>query len=167
MSSELSLAKQCYLVGRMLQVQPTDEVLEAFLRVFPEYGPVDVEEVAQDNLRLFVGLGTPLAPPWESAWASDARLLFQRETLDVRYWYRSQGLEAAQLHREPDDHIGLELEFIGRLLERDDVETAAAFAHEHLLAWADRWVALVEANAASAFYPRLSRHALELLQSIA
>ena len=125
MDSNLSLAERFYLVGRMLQVQPTPQVLEAFVAVDPSYGPVDAEAVEQDYLRLFVGLGMPLAPPWESAWASDARLIFQRETLDVRYWYRSAGLEVANLHAEPDDHIGLELEFIGALLDRGDAETAA------------------------------------------
>ena len=116
MSSEIFLAQRCQAVGRMLQVQPTAEVLEAFLALFPEYGPVGVQAVEQDYLRLFVGLGMPLAPPWESTWANDARLLFQRETLDVRYWYRSAGLELARLHHDPDDHIGLELEFVGLLL---------------------------------------------------
>ena len=169
MDSELSLAQACQLVGRMLQVQPTSEVLQAFMQAMPEFGPVDAEAVEQDYLRLFVGLGTPLAPPWESAWASDARLLFQRETLDVRYWYRSAGLEVARLHREPDDHIGLQLEFVGLLLERDeegDRQTAAEFAREHPLAWAERWVQAVRDNARDAFYPQLAEQALVLFQGV-
>jgi TorA maturation chaperone TorD len=124
----------------------------------------DIAAIEQDYLRLFVGLGTPLAPPWESAWASDARLLFQRQTLDVRYWYRSAGLQVAALHRQPDDHIGLELEFVGRLRERHESETAAAFACEHPLTWADRWAAAVNEHARHPFYPALAKEVLLLLR---
>jgi TorA maturation chaperone TorD len=164
MDNELSLAERFFAVGRMLHVQPTAEVVDAFLGLYPEFGPVDIDELQQDYLRLFVGLGTPLAPPWESAWASDARLVFQRETLDVRYWYRSAGLQVAALHRQPDDHIGLELEFVGRLRERHEPETAAAFAREHPLTWADRWAAAVNEHARHPFYPALAKEALLLLR---
>jgi TorA maturation chaperone TorD len=162
----LSLAQRCPIVGRMLQVQPTSEVLDAFVSALPEFGPVDVEAIGQDYLRLFVGLGTPLAPPWESAWASDARLLFQRETLDVRYWYRSAGLEIAALHHEPDDHIGLELEYVGLMLERADAESAAAFTRAHPLAWAKRWCQAVRENANDRFYPALAGEAVRLFDEV-
>lgn len=163
MANELTLAQRYYLVGRMLQVEPTSEALEAFLEVFPEFGPVDMEALELDYLKLFMGLGMPAAPPWESAWASDARLMFQRETLDVRYWYRSAGLQVCDLHRVPDDHIGFELEFIGQLLERGEDEKAAEFADEHPRAWASRWCDAVQANAATEFYRKLAQEALDLL----
>ena len=166
MDSNLSLAERFYLVGRMLQVQPTPQVLEAFVAADPSYGPVDAEAVEQDYLRLFVGLGMPLAPPWESAWASDARLIFQRETLDVRYWYRSAGLEVANLHAEPDDHIGFELEFIGALLDRGDAETAAAFAREHPCAWVARWSDAVQEQATQPFYRQLAAEGVSLLDEL-
>lgn len=166
MGSELSLTDRFFVVGRMLQVQPTADVVDAFLEACPEYSPVDTETLEQDYLRLFVGLGTPMAPPWESAWADDARLLFQRQTLDVRYWYRSAGLEVANLHAEPDDHIGSELEFIGRLLERDDGETAKLFADEHPRAWASRWCDAVQVHAQTDFYRTLARDAVAALESL-
>jgi TorA maturation chaperone TorD len=163
MDNELSLAERFFAVGRMLHVQPTTEVVDAFLGLYPEFGPVDMDELQQDYLRLFVGLGTPLAPPWESAWASDARLLFQCETLDVRYWYRSAGLEVADLHAQPDDHIGLELEFMGRLLERGDAEAVERFATEHPCAWVSRWCDAVQDNAATPFYRQLAAEAHSLI----
>lgn len=166
MDSGLSLADRFFVAGRMLNVQPTDDVVEAFLDVYPEFGPADVEALQQDYLRLFVGLGTPLAPPWESAWASDARLLFQRETLDVRYWYRSVGLEVANLHAEPDDHIGFELEFIGRLLDRGDAAAAKRFAGEHPRAWASRWCDAVQEHAETDFYRGLAHETVALLASL-
>lgn len=183
-TTTVTRAGRCIAVGRMLQAQPTAEVLQAFAGVLPEFqgvvgrsaqagvapsaaaADIDADAIAQDYVRLFVGLGTPLAPPWESTWASDARLLFQRQTLDVRYWYRSAGLQVAALHREPDDHIGLELEFIGRLLERGDAETAAAFAQEHPRAWAGRWADAVRQHARHPFYPALADAATELLDGL-
>lgn len=174
MADELTFAGRCYLVGRMLQVQPTASLLEAFGQAWPRLAeraglavplpPDALEAVNRDHLHLFVGLGTPLAPPWESVWASDARLLFQRETLDVRYWYRSAGLQAARLHHEPDDHIGLELEFVGALAERGELRQAASFAREHPLAWAQRWAQAVHEGATHPFYPALADAALELLE---
>ena len=166
MAEGLGLAQRFQVVGRMLQVQPAADVLAAFVEACPEYGAPDAVAVAQDNVRLFVGLGTPLAPPWESTWASDARLLFQRETLDVRYWYRSAGLQPAQLHREPDDHIGLELEFIGLLLERGMDGAAVSFACEHPRAWAGRWADAVREHARDAFYPQLADEAVRLLGNL-
>ena len=167
MDSAVTLADRCYLEGRMLQVRPIQAVIDSFLTACPlQVDAMSFDAIEQDYLRLFVGLGTPLAPPWESAWASDSRLVFQRETLDVRYWYRSAGLQAAALHHEPDDHIGLELEFIGRLLERGEYGQAAQFACEHPRTWADRWVAAVQDNARDPFYPALASHALIVLDMV-
>ena len=167
MTNEHDIARRCQLVGRLLQVQPSDEALAAFRALFADEEAPDASLVEQDYLRLFVGLGTPLAPPWESTWANDARLLFQRQTLDVRYWYRSAGLQVAALHSEPDDHIGYELEFAGLLLERGEADTAAAFVREHPLAWAARWKDAVEEAASCSFYKRLAQEALALLERIA
>lgn len=166
MSDELTMARRCRAVGRMLQIRPTEQALEAFTSAFPEYGMPNVEAAEQDYLKLFVGVGTPLAPPWESAWASDARLIFQRETLDVRYWYRDAGLQIARLHHEPDDHLGLELEFVGMLLERGDGDAAAAFAAAHPRAWVARWNAAVQDCAETPFYRQLAAEALELLANL-
>ena len=158
-----SVAQRFYLIGRFLQVRPTPEAIDAFVAAYPGFEAPDAQAVADDNLRLFVGLGMPIAPLWESTWASDARLLFQRQTLDVRYWYRSAGLQVAALHREPDDHLGLELEFIGTLLDRGDRNTAVAFAQEHPCAWVARWNEAVQRHAATPFYRHLAAEAASLL----
>lgn len=166
MTDTLNLARRFRAVGRLLQVQPDAQALVAFDALHPDAAGQDLAAVEQDYLRLFVGLGTPLAPPWESAWANDARLIFQAETLDVRYWYRSAGLQVGALHREPDDHLGYELEFIGLLLERGDTDTARAFAHEHPCLWAGRWRDAVEEHARAAFHPALAQDAYGLLAQL-
>ena len=42
-------------------------------------------------------------------------MIFQEQTLHVRQWYSRFGLQVVKLHKEPDDHIGLELEFVAHL----------------------------------------------------
>ena len=71
-----------------------------------------LEAARSDYMALFVGPGTPLAPPWESVCRhKDEALVFQKETLEVRAAYRELGLQVEKLHHEPDDHIAYELEF--------------------------------------------------------
>jgi putative dimethyl sulfoxide reductase chaperone len=119
-----------------------------------------------DYTRLFIGPGKLLAPPWESIAFCEEQLVFQRETLEVREWYARYGLELINLHKEPDDHIGLELEFIAHLaklglqaLEANDskrfhelLDAQRQFLTEHPLRWAMEWANLVEQNAYTEFY---------------
>jgi TorA maturation chaperone TorD len=128
-------------------------------------------KVEMDYSRLFVGLGKTIAPPWESVYFNEARMIFQEQTLQVRQWYRRFGLEPENLHKEPDDHIGLELSFLAYLaglslqaLEAHDEDTfeqimqaQRQFISEHLLQWAPDWCKLVEENATTYFYCGLAK----------
>ena len=73
------------------------------------------ENLLADYTRLFIGPDKVLAPPWESVFVQEGRLVFTETTLNVRYWYRRFGFELENLHTEPDDHIGLELIFMSNL----------------------------------------------------
>ncbi len=122
--------------------------------------------LAADYTRLFMGPGKLLAPPWESVFFNDERLLFQEQTLQLRAWYARFGLAADRSGQEPDDHIGLELAFLAHLaslglaaLEAGDDERLAqtltaqrAFLDAHLLKWAPAWCLQVQTNAKTAFY---------------
>ena len=77
--------------------------------------PDAFDAIRIDNTRLFLGPGKVLAAPWESVHFTEERLVFQQQTLQVRGWYSRFGLEVIKLHQEPDDHIGLELEFLAHL----------------------------------------------------
>ncbi|WP_075859164.1 TorD/DmsD family molecular chaperone [Carboxydothermus pertinax] len=68
--------------------------------------------------RLFVGPGKLVAPPYESAYLNSEGLLMQKETLEVREFYRSMGLEVQNKNCEPDDFIGFEAEFACYLLHQ-------------------------------------------------
>ncbi|WP_338824993.1 Chaperone protein TorD [Moorella humiferrea] len=119
-----------------------------------------------DYTRLFIGPERLPAPPWESAYVNDERLLFQEVTLKVRRIYLSYNFLPRNYRREADDHIGLELEFMYRLsamaaerLDAGDLTGAARilrdqeeFLDGHLLAWVPPFAGDVMANAATDFY---------------
>ncbi len=111
--------------------------------------------------RLFVGMGHVPAPPWESVYRSDERMLFDWPTLQVRAAYRAMGLEVGR-PEEPDDHIGLELLFMAELCEREargSVEVRGVqheFLSSHLMQWAPAFCEDILANTQVAFYRGLA-----------
>ena len=125
-----------------------------------------LDDLRSDYTRLFIGPGKVLTPPWESVFFSEERLTFQESTLHVREWYRRFGLQSDKLYQEPDDHIGLELEFVAHLakqallaLEQNDqanfdtaIDAQKKFIAEHLGRWAWGWCEQVEAQAHTDFY---------------
>jgi TorA maturation chaperone TorD len=128
------------------------------------------EQIQLDYTRLFIGPGKVLAPPWESVYFNEERMTFQKQTLDVRHWYRRFGLELEKLHKEPDDHIGLELLFLAKLasvsldalnvhdmIRFEEGEAAQRdFLKEHLGIWALSWCRLVQKHSKSDFYKGLT-----------
>lgn len=102
--------------------------------------------------RLFVGPGKLLAPPYESAYRNAQGLVMQEETLLVRQFYLQAGIEVSNKNTIPDDHLGLEFEFIcyllareGERLQADDSSTAnyyaalyQEFCQQHILSWVYR-----------------------------
>lgn len=125
----------------------------------------DVGRIRRDYDRLFFGPGTMKAPPYESVHRSDEHVRLERRATPVRAAYAAFGLAAPRPDREPDDHVALELEFVGTLCARgldaleaaDEAELAlvvrgiCAFLDEHLLAWAPRCLTQA-ANASTTFF---------------
>ena len=197
------------LLGRALYNQPDKDWLNSFIEedVFAEvpYSTeqaetkrgqelvqnwvLDNKEISEESFkdlkadytRLFVGVGKVLAPPWESVYFSEDRMIFQKETLDVRNWYRRFGLELENLHKEPDDHIGLEMSFVAylaelgiKVLDEQDEEkykllndAKRQFISEHLLQWGPTWCALVKEHAKTDFYQGLGYLTMGALLTIA
>ena len=110
-------------------------------------------DLKTDYTRLFVGIVKPIAPPRVPVYFNENRMIFQEQTIQVRQWYRCLGLEPEKLHKEPDDHIGLELSFLAYLAklglqaleENDDVkfeqilQAQRQFISEHPLKWTPGW----------------------------
>ncbi|HWH68709.1 MAG TPA: molecular chaperone TorD family protein, partial [Candidatus Sulfotelmatobacter sp.] len=136
------------------------------------------EAVQQEYWHLFGDLGPAAAPPWESVYLDREHVVFGVGTLEVRALYARFGLGFPESSRRPDDHIGLQLEFLARLsawtAERLDAGDEAGAADlldgqrtcldEHLLRWVDEYVARVEAVSVTGFYAGLARLTLGLLR---
>lgn len=119
------------------QVAPSQKIMKC-LDLLQEVG----EEILQlefDFNRLFVGPDKLLASPYESSYRNRDQTLMQKETLQVREFYSRAGLEVANKGVEPDDHLALELEFIGYLYANltDDGfrRLYQEFLEKHLMVW--------------------------------
>ena len=109
-----------------------------------------VEQVRHDQDQLYGVTAKAVVPPFESVHRNEEGLVFDAVTLEVRSTYLRAGLRAPALGREPDDHLGLELDFLSHCctaaleaLERGDeavadsyLAVAQEFTQEHLLTWA-------------------------------
>jgi putative dimethyl sulfoxide reductase chaperone len=128
-------------------------------------------DLKADYTHLFTGMSKVPVVPWESVYFTEERLVFQEQTQKVRAWYRQYGLEMESQYREPEDHIGLEMTFIGHLAKIGlaalaannvaDFEKALAaqrdFAANHLFLWAPLWCDLINEHAKTDFYRGLAQ----------
>jgi TorA maturation chaperone TorD len=137
------------------QMQEGQRLLVAACRE-PEFAALTA-----DYQQLFIGPNHLPAPPWESVYRTEERLVFDWPTLEVRAAYQEMGLSVSDT-TEPDDHIGLELLFMATLAERQaagDLRAAAAqaaFLKRHLLVWAPTFCADLAASAATSLYKGLA-----------
>jgi putative dimethyl sulfoxide reductase chaperone len=162
--------------GGILQVFPFADsetgIAQAVRRVEGYLGQPDVmsgehcDRLRWDYTRMFIGPGTPCAPPWESIYRDAEHLHFSGETLAVRQAYGKYGLAPKGFGREPDDHLGLELEFMQKLSEMakekagagdepgvvEGLTDQAAFLDAHLLRWVPAWSKDVVRGAETEFY---------------
>ncbi|WP_216378320.1 TorD/DmsD family molecular chaperone [Arcanobacterium phocae] len=95
--------------------------------------------------------------PYESVHRGEDRLVFDKQTLEVRSEYAKLQLQAPRYNAEPDDHIGLELDFIGQCLlgaldgDQTALLLAQVFTEEHIIQWAPNMLADAEASATTAW----------------
>ncbi|MDI6801410.1 MAG: molecular chaperone TorD family protein [Thermodesulfovibrionales bacterium] len=125
-----------------------------------------LDELSSEYSSLFIGAGKPLVSPWESVALGSGRLFSVNETLDVRKYYAKHRLLPERLNKEPDDHIGFELQFMyiladktAKALESEDYKSAAEllndqkkFLENHLCKWADLFAEDVCSKANNDFY---------------
>ncbi|KTF03608.1 MULTISPECIES: molecular chaperone [Trueperella] len=141
------------------------------------------DQLRSDINALYGRTATALVPPFESVHRGKDGLVFDEETLQVRAEYRQLGLEAPYLHKEPDDHVGLEFDFVAQGLVRTlgalevsaltdanrYIDVVGRFYREHLELWAPQMLAAAREHAATAFYRgvlALSLGALEELGAL-
>lgn len=131
---------------------------------FQNYHVDDIFETLHwDYTRMFIGPYQLEAPLWASSYLNKDQLLFQTETMMVRQLYAKYFLEQYSIWREPDDHLGLELDFLYQLnlllmekieekekeeIIRDQID----FLDNHLLLWVPQLRIKVEESAKLEFY---------------
>lgn len=149
------------------------DLQEAAALCDPDLPPVAPLNPVADELefnRLFVGPGRLPAPPYESVWRSEDRLLVQAAAGTVRSLYRQHGLKGRADRSEPEDHLATELEFYawlqqgalraaeaGHMTEcRRLTEAQQGFLQAHLSGWVPAFCQAVSDQTTSPFYRSLA-----------
>lgn len=155
-----------------------EEEISAGCREISEYlTNTDVLEESQyqklhwDYTKMFIGPYELIAPPWESAYTSKERLLFQETTLQVRNTYLKYNFIPRHYPHEADDHIGLELDYLYQLTkqtleagEKNKIQRAIQlleeqnnFIKEHLQIWISEFTEKIINGAETPFYRGMAK----------
>lgn len=133
-----------------------------------------IEQLAVTFDRVFFGMGplaTKTAFPYESVYTSPKGLLMQEAFDEMRTCLRAEQLRVDTRFTEPDDHIAVQLSFMGYLcqqaadfLRKGDIEEAErrlndqlGFLEGHMANWVGRFALELEAAAHDGFYASLAR----------
>ena len=137
----------------------------------------EFQAIKEEYNRLFVGPGPLLAPPWESVYLSEEGIIFNEHTLLVRDFYKIWGVSINRAEKEPDDHIGFELEFMSVLLiksieaiEENNIDRLKSlinaqnkFLEDHILRWSDQFFDLLYKESEQNFFKALAIFSSEYL----
>lgn len=129
---------------------------------------------------LFIGPDDAV-PLWESVWTTKDKLLFDGPMFDVRDAYARYGLVSPNPEHEPDDHIGLEMSFLGGVMgcaaeavENGDTESAdrhlamaGDFLNKHIAPWSNLFLEAVSGHESSSFYKAVSTVSIDTLAQAA
>jgi len=142
---------------------PNYILASSFLNNLNSSRELGFDRILADHLNLFGGSGTTLAPPYESYYMSKNHLLNQEQAREVNHIYRTYGWVSSLSGTIPDDHIGIELQFLNLMLEKyyelDDgacyrelSSDIKKFIELHIQPWIKDWNNDVQQNAISDFY---------------
>ncbi len=118
----------------------------------------EIDALAVDYANIYLSY-VYRASPYESVWRDDDGLERQRPMFEVRDWYRKHDLRAGDWARRADDHLVLQLEFLGFLLEQSKEPLlceAADFMDQHLLLWIESFAARVASRCETPFFAGLA-----------
>lgn len=128
-------------------------------------------ELAADYAGLFLAATSTPVPPYESVYTSNQRLIMQEARDQVLAEYRREGLDRETAFKEPEDHIAIEMAFMGHLcqstleaIKNGEPQMAIAylekqrhFLQQHLLNWVPRFCQDVQRAARTDFYRGIAR----------
>lgn len=176
-------AKIFALLSNLYLCKPTKEALQNWKALLSEsvpdslsrlkdaidkidlYSEQEIEDLIWEYTRLFIGPYKLPCPPWESVYTSGKKLMMQEAYDEVQDFYSEVGLEIGN----PNimiDHIGAELNFLGILHKKMDVDPekrlyyrdiAKRFMDEHATRWIPQFTADMEQAAVSKLYKALAQ----------
>lgn len=160
----------------------SEEMREAFGKIkrYMQHSGTDPRtDLAVDYARVFLSAGVYnglTAEPYESVFTSEKQLLMQEARDDVVKVYRSQGIQVDPELHMPEDHLGLELDFLSTMSSRTaqyirDADAADAdyekvavavlvqrdFIANHILNWIDSLIEKVDEFSKLPVYPAIMR----------
>lgn len=142
------------------------EELQELARAYAHNHANFLEAAQRDYAHLLVGPEDLKAPPWECVYRTKERVLFQEVTLKVREAYRTQNMLPSRYPHVSDDHVAIELDFIGKLAAKaqtafdahEDAEclrllnAQRTFIADHLGGWISAYAADVAKAAPDSLY---------------
>ncbi len=176
--SEVDAELLAQMAGAELGVETGEPELGDGYRMLSDYlahlGPNAVTDLAVDYARVLLGagiIGDRAAYPYESVYTSPDHLIMQDARDEVLALYREEGLDKSEELDVPEDHVGLELEFMAHLcrktqealLQNDGSAAAAAVAKQkaflegHLLRWVPAFCSDILTYAETDFYKAIAR----------
>ena len=138
-----------------------------------------LEYIKDEYIRLMIGPGRLLAPPWESVYLQKDDTLFNGSVIELRQIYMKYNLRAKNSPREADDHIALGLDFMsilsGLLLDcfqQQHMKEARRlfidqryFLEKHLFSWIPLFASRLQTADECLFYPKLARLTCRFLEA--
>ena len=161
------------------------QLLQQYIIDIPKLSKEEWQNIEQEYQRLFIGPNPLPAHPWESVYLSREHIILDEHTLKVREFYRTWGVEVE--NNDPDDHIGLELDFMaflsGKGLEccqngnisnlRNILNAQCTFLAEHPLQWVEKYCGLLAESTTCSLYkgialftPEYLKHDRDLLEEL-
>ena len=147
-------------LGLLPAGEPSREAWRLMAAALAETRAADLDLLAADYAAIYL-TGAHGASPCESVWLDDDHLACQAPMFELRKRYAEAGLAAADWRTRPDDHLVLQLLYVGHVLKRaqgaDDLRRLADMLDEHLLRWLPDFAARVAARAETPFFAVLGR----------
>lgn len=138
--------------------------------------PAWLEDIQVEYTRLFIGPQEPPVLLYASCHLLPTRSVMSEETLAVRDAYGKSGLVVERLNSLPDDHLGVELEFLFALTraaaDADDESQAmrlvterSEFVQRHLAGWGGQVADEISKESQDPFFRALGSLLRSLLTS--
>lgn len=173
----ITLSEDSNFLGLAEVSKGTRHIVESIQFVVNDTSSFEMDSLTKEYNRIFIGPDPSPAPLWESVYLSDEHLMFGEETMQVRQFYKRFGLSYVNKANQPDDFLGVELDFMSFLitetlsaLEKDDLEQVAYFLDgqsefltNHFLRWAPQSMEILLKNTTSRLYQGIALLMIEYL----